>query len=293
MTVQRSRPISVLLALSGALAALGAGMLAAAERAPAQRAQASVIGGVPADPASWQSVAAIRFRGKPHCGGSVIAPTKVLTAAHCVLGYSPARMTVITGRPNLADPSAGQVLGVVSAVAYPGYGISGAYDFGVLTLAQATTAPPVTLATAEETAAALAPGTPLRVAGWGDRTPVERTPGKRKPVLVLQAVTQFPAGDAACFKEYGRKGLSAFRPDSMICVIGQVFRRFRSPETRKRVMGRTSGCRGDSGGPLIADTPAGPRQIGTVSFGPLYCGFRAKPSVYGRVSSALGFINAS
>lgn len=94
---------------------------------------------------------------------------------------------------------------------------------------------------------------------------------------------------SASRRERSRRGPVALTVSDSI--LGPVFRRFRSPETGKKVMGRTSGCRGDSGGPLMAD--AGPRQIGAVTYGPLYCRFRAKPSVYGRVSSALGFINGS
>lgn len=271
-----------------ALAAAVAGS-APAPAKPKRLAHSSIIGGGPADPVDWPFVAAVRLRGGPHCGGSVIAPTKILTAGHCVLGYDPADLTVITGRPNLTDASVGQVIPVASTASYPGYGGNSLrYDFGVITLASATTAPAVTLANAGETAAASARGTVLRMAGWGKIHPV-----KKRDSAVLKEVTQFSAGNHACVDEYGKRGLGAFDPVSMFCVIGQRFRRFRSPETRKRVMGRTSACSGDSGGPLIVDTPSGPRQIGTSSFGPLYCGFRGKPSVYGRVANGLAFINAS
>jgi secreted trypsin-like serine protease len=249
----------------------------------------SIIGGATANPAEWPFVVAIRDRGQPHCGGSVISPTKVLTAGHCVLGIPAADLTVITGRPNLTDTSVGQSIPVANTIAYPGFGgNSSNFDFGVITLAQPTTAPPVTLATAEESAAATAQGARLRVAGYGNQNPV-----KRRLSVVLRSVTQFSAGDRACFKEYGKRGLGSFDPLSEICVKGQRFRKFRDPEIRKKVQGRTSACNGDSGGPLIADTPAGPRQVGTVSFGPFFCGFRSKPSVYGRVAAGLAFINGS
>lgn len=269
-----------------AIAAVAAPGPAAADE---PRAGKSVIGGNAASLSDWPWQAAITRKGRLHCGGSVIAPTKILTAAHCVLGSRPKDLTVITGRPNLTDAAVGQTIGVASTSAYPGYGgNSAANDFGVITLAQPTIAPPVTLATAGESAAATGPGAVLQVAGWGNQHPA-----RSKPSLVLKAITQYSAGDGPCFKEYGRKGLGAFQPTSMLCVKGQKFRKFRSPETGKKVQGRTSACSGDSGGPLMADTPSGPRQVGTVSFGPLYCGFRGRPSVYGRVSSALAFINGA
>ena len=276
-------------ALALIAAALFACVPAAGAGGSSKLAHSSIIGGATANPAEWPFVVAIRDRGQPHCGGSVISPTKILTAGHCVLGIPAADLTVITGRPNLADQSVGQVIPVASTVAYPGFGgNSSNFDFGVVTLAQPTTAPPVALATAAESAAATAQGATLRVAGYGNQNPV-----KRRLSVVLKSVTQFSAGDRACFKEYGKRGLGAFDPVSEICVKGQKFRRFRDPEIRRKVQGRTSACNGDSGGPLMADTPAGPRQVGTVSFGPFFCGYRAKPSVYGRVAAGLAFINGS
>jgi hypothetical protein len=54
-------------------------------------------------------------------------------------------------------------------------------------------------------------------------------------------------------------------------------------------------CAGDSGGPFIRQTPAGPVQIGITSWGPevkdAKCGRVPLPGVYMRVSSFLSFIN--
>lgn len=253
------------------------------------KAHASVIGGVPANAADWPFAAAIRDRGTPHCTGVVIAPTKVLTAGHCLQFVEPKDLTVVLGRPDLRDSSVGEVI-VPSAVSvHPEYGgNSPGYDFGVITLSSPTSAPAATLAGPEETAATTGAGAVLRVAGWGSTAPA-----KSRPSPVLRAITQFGAGDPRCFKEYGKKGLAPFDPVSMICVKGQRYRKFRPRPGKRKIPGRTSACHGDSGGPLIADTPAGHRLVGTVSFGPFNCGTRAKPSVYGRVSSALAFITGA
>jgi len=54
-------------------------------------------------------------------------------------------------------------------------------------------------------------------------------------------------------------------------------------------------CPGDSGGPFIRQTPAGPVQIGVTSWGPevkdARCGFRHLPGVYMRTSAFASFIN--
>ena len=50
----------------------------------AARARASIVGGGPANPAQWPYAVAIFRKGHMHCSGSVIGPTQVLTAGHCV-----------------------------------------------------------------------------------------------------------------------------------------------------------------------------------------------------------------
>lgn len=281
-TLRLTLPAAVL--LSGL--ALFAASSSTAAPAPRAKAHASVIGGVPANPAAWPFAAAIRDRDEPHCTGVVIAPTKVLTAAHCLDFVDPDDLTVVTGRPDLRDTTVGQVIAASAVSVHPSYGGNApGYDFGVITLAEATTAPPAALASAGENAATTGAGSVLRVAGWGSTAPA-----KSRPSVILRAITQFAAPNKRCFKEYGKQGLAPFDPVSMICVKGQRFRKFRPAPHRKKIPGRTSACHGDSGGPLIADTPGGPLLVGTVSYGPYNCGTRAKPSVYGRVSSGLDYI---
>jgi secreted trypsin-like serine protease len=69
----------------------------------------------------------------------------------------------------------------------------------------------------------------------------------------------------------------------MICAQG-------APIKKGRLAPRTSPCGGDSGGPLIADTPNGPRLVGAVSFGPSLCGLPFAPVVYARVADDLDFL---
>jgi secreted trypsin-like serine protease len=57
----------------------------------------------------------------------------------------------------------------------------------------------------------------------------------------------------------------------------------------RRARRYATSCVGDSGGPVVANTPAAPRLVGVISAGPFPCGLGA-PSIYARVSSRLGFI---
>jgi trypsin len=268
---------------TGLLAALALGCALLAGTAPAlgasQRAHSSVVGGVPADPAQWPYAAAIYRKGHLHCGGSVIGPTRVLTAAHCVDGFNLANFQVIVGRPNLRDPSAGQTIGVASGRVHPDFVQTGLHDVAVLNLASATNVQPVAVATPDENNATTGVGALLRVAGYGAVTPF----GLRLSPFLKTTIEQVRT-DRRCLKAYTQ---DLFAPESMICALG----------ARRKKGGRfkihTSACSGDSGGPLVADTATGPVEVGTVSYGGALCGLGAAPTVYSRVSASFDFINAN
>src|SRR5215210_7663387 len=65
----------------------------------------------------------------------------------------------------------------------------------------------------------------------------------------------------------------------MICAI--------DPDGRPPL---SSGCNGDSGGPLMAGTYDAPRLLGVVSFGGTGCGTDHLPSVFGEVERYRAFI---
>ena len=71
-----------------ALAALAVA-LATATAAPAAERGARIVGGTPTTAAQWPWIAFLEVEYDPDtrwsCGGSVVAPRLILTAAHCVL----------------------------------------------------------------------------------------------------------------------------------------------------------------------------------------------------------------
>jgi trypsin len=275
--MELSRRNRSLIAALACASALGVGALPAAAPA-APRARPSVVGGGRADPAQWPFAVAIFRKGHMHCSGSVIGPTKVLTAGHCVDGFNLANFQVIIGRPTLRDTSVGESIGVVSGRVHPDFEQTGLHDVAVLNLAQPTAATPVALATPEQNTAATPVGALLRVGGYGATTPF----GTRLSGFLKATIEQSRA-DSRCLKAYTR---DLFAPESMICALGA---RLKKPGRFKI---HTSACSGDSGGPLVADTSTGPVEVGTVSYGGSLCGLPAAPTVYSRVSASLDFINA-
>jgi secreted trypsin-like serine protease len=265
--------------LSAALASLIALLVVAAPAAghAEPRAHRSVVGGTPADPAQVPYAVAIFRKGHMHCTGSVIGPTRVLTAAHCLFGFNLANFQVIAGRPDLRIPTAGQAVGVSAGRVHPDFEQTALHDVGVLDLAQPIIAPPIALATPEQNAVTTFPGAQLRVSGYGATKPF----GARLSPF-LKTTVEVVRTDRRCLRAYTR---DLFAPDSMLCALGPK----RKHPGRFKI--HTSACSGDSGGPLVAETPTGPIQVGTVSFGGALCGLPAAPTVYSRVSSSLAFIN--
>jgi secreted trypsin-like serine protease len=261
--------------------------LACAGSAPANgpRAKASVVGGTPASIADWGFTAAVVT---PHtlCTGSVISPTKVLTASHCVA--NPSTMTVRTNS-NLAF-AGGDVHFVNAATTNPQWNHGFLGDVAVLTLRTPTTAPPIQLASSTEDASLTGPGAALSVVGFGARNPA---PQRKPKIGLLTAARVFVHGFCPL-------------PTSLICDAGRksgliAVRRIKH-KLRKRPIQKTI-CAGDSGGPMVAETAAGPRQVGIAeataappkrsAFGFVWCGLKGFPAIHTRVASWLSFIQGS
>ncbi|NKY14446.1 S1 family peptidase [Streptomyces somaliensis] len=210
-----------------------------------------------------------RMRAGQFCGGVVIAPAKVATAAHClredVLGvrFEELRdLKVIAGRSDLGG-SGGHEVAVESVWINPAYDAgSNAGDAAVLTLAQPLPRGHV-LPVASTGDPAYAPGTSATVYGWGDTTGT----GTYANTLRAADVTVLPDEDCARAYPAGR-GEARYLPATMLCA-----------GTRE---GGRDACQGDSGGPLIARG----KLIGLVSWGS-GCGLAGSPGVYTRVSEVL------
>jgi secreted trypsin-like serine protease len=223
--------------------------------------------------------------GTGSCTGTLIAPDRVLTAGHCVDGADPERFGVVVGADarNPANVPKAAIHRAREFAIHPGYKLAFPFakdspqnatavdDVAIIVLTKPVEGiAPIAIAGPGDAALEL-PGASVRILGYGETGNLVRPPALQAGTLAVISATR-------CRKAYP----GAINATDLCALDVTDDNRITQP------------CPGDSGGPLIAQGPAGPVQVGVTSWATEVknhtCGDARLPGVWMRVSSYHSFL---
>ncbi|MEZ4614965.1 MAG: trypsin-like serine protease [Caldilineaceae bacterium] len=247
-----------------------------AQIGPSSVDEPDIRGGHESEPDAWPWQVALVYSYSDDayygqfCGGTLIAPEWVLTAAHCVEYTYADSIHVVLGRHQLSANDEGERVAVSDIVVYPDY--VSAFDGGDLALLRLSEPSTRTVVAFDTNTVDLVEERSLNatVSGWGATDAL----GSGSDVL-REVVLPFVSLET-CRAAYYFDDIA----DEMVCA--------------GYAKGAKSACYGDSGGPLVIPRAEAPgwTQVGIVSWGRGSCSGFNNYNVYTRVASYSDWIQS-
>ena len=241
--------------------------LAASAPPSGEREWARIIGGVDATPGQYPFMVSLQrldWGNSDHtrhwCGGALISPSWVLTAAHCVEDAQPRDYAVLAGATTLDTRVGGRSSNIKAIHVHPAFSNETLVnDVALVQLTEPVAGVvPVTWLENSSDAGYLRPGRRFSVIGWGN-TGLE---GDAASPTVLQTVQTPYVPFRQC-----RQAYPSLQAGKVICAGEEGI----------------DSCQGDSGGPLLVQRRGQWTVLGVVSWGQ-GCALANYPGVYARLS---------
>lgn len=228
--------------------------------------QSRIIGGTESEP-DHTYIASLQDDIGHFCGGSLIAPDVVLSAAHCGTDIP----EVVLGRHDLRKSSDGEVMTVKKAIKNPRYSTKNDNNDSMLIFLDR----PSDMKHTELVRLGqdfVGEGQLVTVRGWGDTNPSDKRDDFPDKLMEVEVET---LSNEDCEASKGRDfDYDGWITGNMICAEHRL---------------RKDSCQGDSGGPLVVESGPEPVQVGIVSWG-YGCAEDDYPGVYTRVSTQYRWI---
>lgn len=228
-----------------------------------------IVGGQEAVPHSWPWQVSLRS-GSHFCGGSIISPRWVVSAAHCAPALE-RDSTIGIGKHNVNnEPNTEEIRDIEDYFVHEEYGNRASYDSDIMLIKLASDVEfndniqPVCLPTLGEKSVE---GTECYVTGWGTLSAggylADDLMQVMVPIMSPETCTQGGW--------YSEQSIT----ENMICA--------------GYAEGEKDSCQGDSGGPLVCHNNGAWTLSGVVSWGE-GCAYEHKPGVYANTANFVDWI---